>query len=632
MLRRLRDKNFLILITSDILVINIAFYFSILFRYDFIIPIEISPLVTINNSFLIIFLKIFSFRIFSLYRGMWRYTSLYDMINILKANILASIFLIVSIYFLYGFSGISRSLFVIDFIICFGMVSSTRLGIRVFFSHIIRFFNGKQDSKKYILLVGAGDTGQTILRQTQNNPKYHTEVIGFLDSDKNKLGAKIHGVPVLGNVKSMNKLNLQYDEIYICIPTASRSQIRKIVDECKKTNKPFKILPSMSEVIEGKVSISQFREVSLIDLLGREEVKLDKRSINKFIKGKRVLVTGAGGSIGSELVRQCIKYEPSVLVMMDISELNLFEIDRELMDDDSHILFKPVLSDIRDSSVVDQVFKEFKPQIVFHAAAYKHVPMQEYFPWEAVKTNVYGTLNVSRISVKYGVEKFVLVSTDKAVKPANVMGATKRLAEMITQNFNRNNSEMECMAVRFGNVLGSSGSVIPIFQEQIKNGGPVTVTDPDMERYFMSIPEASQLILQAGSLGLGGEVFILDMGNPIKIVDIASELIRLSGYEPDLDIPIQFTGTRPGEKKIEELSLPTEHLDKTKHDKIFVLNDSDITNETLDKLIFDIEKMEAKLSGKTANQVRSLLSSILPEYQPTLETNEPIYIQVKAKA
>ncbi len=632
MLRRLRDKNFLILITSDILVINIAFYFSILFRYDFIIPIEISPLVTINNSFLIIFLKIFSFRIFSLYRGMWRYTSLYDMINILKANIVASIFLIVSIYFLYGFSGISRSLFVIDFIICFGMVSSTRLGIRVFFSHIIRFFNGKQDSKKYILLVGAGDTGQTILRQTQNNPKYHTEVIGFLDSDKNKLGAKIHGVPVLGNVKSMNKLNLQYDEIYICIPTASRSQIRKIVDECKKTNKPFKILPSMSEVIEGKVSISQFREVSLIDLLGREEVKLDKRSINKFIKGKRVLVTGAGGSIGSELVRQCIKYEPSVLVMMDISELNLFEIDRELMDDDSHILFKPVLSDIRDSSVVDQVFKEFKPQIVFHAAAYKHVPMQEYFPWEAVKTNVYGTLNVSRISVKYGVEKFVLVSTDKAVKPANVMGATKRLAEMITQNFNRNNSEMECMAVRFGNVLGSSGSVIPIFQEQIKNGGPVTVTDPDMERYFMSIPEASQLILQAGSLGLGGEVFILDMGNPIKIVDIASELIRLSGYEPDLDIPIQFTGTRPGEKKIEELSLPTEHLDKTKHDKIFVLNDSDITNETLDKLIFDIEKMEAKLSGKTANQVRSLLSSILPEYQPTLETNEPIYIQVKAKA
>ena len=632
MLRRLRDKNFLILITSDILVINIAFYFSILFRYDFIITIEISPLVTINNSFLIIFLKIFSFRIFSLYRGMWRYTSLYDMINILKANIVASIFLIVSIYFLYGFSGISRSLFVIDFIICFGMVSSTRLGIRVFFSHIIRFFNGKQDSKKYILLVGAGDTGQTILRQTQNNPKYHTEVIGFLDSDKNKLGAKIHGVPVLGNVKSMNKLNLQYDEIYICIPTASRSQIRKIVDECKKTNKPFKILPSMSEVIEGKVSISQFREVSLIDLLGREEVKLDKRSINKFIKGKRVLVTGAGGSIGSELVRQCIKYEPSVLVMMDISELNLFEIDRELMDDDSHILFKPVLSDIRDSSVVDQVFKEFKPQIVFHAAAYKHVPMQEYFPWEAVKTNVYGTLNVSRISVKYGVEKFVLVSTDKAVKPANVMGATKRLAEMITQNFDRNNSEMECMAVRFGNVLGSSGSVIPIFQEQIKNGGPVTVTDPDMERYFMSIPEASQLILQAGSLGLGGEVFILDMGNPIKIVDIASELIRLSGYEPDLDIPIQFTGTRPGEKKIEELSLPTEHLDKTKHDKIFVLNDSDITNETLDKLIFDIEKMEAKLSGKTANQVRSLLSSILPEYQPTLETNEPIYIQVKAKA
>ena len=318
--------------------------------------------------------------------------------------------------------------------------------------------------------------------------------------------------------------------------------------------------------------------------------------------------------------------------MMDISELNLFEIDREILADDSHILFKPVLSDIRDSSVVDQVFDEFKPQIVFHAAAYKHVPMQEYFPWEAVKTNVFGTANVGQISVKYGVEKFVLVSTDKAVKPTNVMGATKRLAEMVSQNYNRIQNKTEVMAVRFGNVLGSSGSVIPIFQEQIKNGGPVTITDPDMERYFMSIPEASQLILQAGSLGHGGEVFILDMGDPIKIIDIANELIRLSGYEPELDIPITFTGTRPGEKKIEELSLPSEQLDKTKHEKIFVLNDPDITNETLSNIIIGIKKLEDGLSGRTPNQVRSILSSILPEYKPDLESNEPVYLRVKAEA
>ena len=372
--------------------------------------------------------------------------------------------------------------------------------------------------------------------------------------------------------------------------------------------------------------------LSLLDLLGREEVELDKKSINKFIKGKRVLVTGAGGSIGSELVRQCIKFKPSVLVMMDTSELNLFQIDREIISEESNILFKPVLSDIRDFSVVDQVFNEFKPQIVFHAAAYKHVPMQEYFPWEAVKTNVFGTLNVSDLSVKYDVEKFVLVSTDKAVKPTNVMGATKRLAEMVTLNYNRKQNKTEFMAVRFGNVLGSSGSVIPIFQEQIKNGGPVTVTDPDMERYFMSIPEASQLILQAGSLGNGGEVFILDMGDPIKIIDIANELIRLSGFEPGADILIKYTGTRPGEKKIEELSLPTEKLDKTKHEKILVLNDSEITDEILTSIIHDVKDLEDGLSGRTANQVRSLLSSILPEYVPDLTSNEPVYIRVKAEA
>ena len=486
--------------------------------------------------------------------------------------------------------------------------------------------------KKNILLIGAGDTGQLILRQILQKSDSPISVVGFLDDDVNKIGQRLHGIPILSKIESISTLMIDFDEIYICVPSANREQMRFIVEQCKKTGKVFKTLPSLSEMIEGNISISQFREVSLLDLLGREEIKLDKSSINDFIKGKRVLVTGAGGSIGSELVRQCIKFEPSILVMMDISELNLFEIDREVIEEESNILFKPVLSDIRDYSVVDQVFNEFKPQVVFHAAAYKHVPMQEYFPWEAVKTNVFGTSNLSDISVKYDVEKFVLVSTDKAVKPVNVMGATKRLAEMVTQDFNRKNNETEFMAVRFGNVLGSSGSVIPIFQEQIKKGGPVTVTDPDMERYFMSIPEASQLILQAGSLGIGGEVFILDMGDPIKIIDIANELIRLSGYEPELDIPIEFTGTRPGEKKIEELSLPTEQLDKTKHDKIFVLNDPEIKMETLASIISGIKELENGLSGRTANQVRSILSSILPEYKPDLNSNEPVYLRVKAEA
>ncbi len=633
-LKKRLNRNLVLLIAGDSLIITLSIYMSILFRFDFSIPSVLNNLLIVQNFIYLITLKIFCFRFFKLYRGMWRYTSVWDMMNIVKANILSTILLVGIIMFFIGFNNLSRSLIVIDFIVCTGMISISRLGIRMFFSHIksILSTNNPNSIKKNILLIGAGDTGQLILRQTLQRSDSHINVVGFLDDNEDKIGRRLHDVPIIGRVDIVSTLAIDFEEIYICVPTANREQMRFIVDECKKTGKVFKTLPSIAELIEGNVSISQFREVSILDLLGREEVNLDKKSINDFIKGKRVLVTGAGGSIGSELIRQCIKFEPSVLVMMDISELNLFEIDREIIDEDLNILFKPVLSDIKDYSVVDQVFNEFKPQVVFHAAAYKHVPMQEYFPWEAVKTNVFGTSNVSDIAVKYSVEKFVLVSTDKAVKPVNVMGATKRLAEMVTLDHNRKQNKTEFMAVRFGNVLGSSGSVIPIFQEQIKKGGPVTVTDPDMERYFMSIPEASQLILQAGSLGIGGEVFILDMGDPIKILDIATELIRLSGYEPELDIPIEFTGTRPGEKKIEELSLPTEQLDKTKHEKIFVLNDQDITSETLSSVITGIKDLEDGLSGRSANQVRTLLSSILPEYKPDLKSKEPVYLRVKAEA
>ncbi len=632
--KKILSRNLFLMLVGDAIIIISALYLSILVRFEFKIPIHFSYLLSNQNLFIILIIKIFCFRLFSLYRGMWRYTSLWDMFNIIKANIIATTCLIFVVKYYVGFEKISRSLFLIDLILSTTLISVSRLGIRLFFSHIITFLNSKNSAniKKKILLIGAGDTGQTILRQTLQNYTDLIEVVGFLDDDIKKIGRELHGIPIIGSIANISNTTISYDEIYICVPSASRHEMRIIVEECKKTNKPFKTLPSLSELMEGKVSLSQFREVSLVDLLGRKEITLDKRAINNFIKGKRVLVTGAGGSIGSELVRQCIKFEPSVIVMMDISELNLFEIDREIMSDDTNILFKPVLSDIRDYSVVDQVFNEFKPQVVFHAAAYKHVPMQEVFPWEAVKTNVFGTSNVSDISVKHDVDKFVLVSTDKAVKPVNVMGATKRLAEIITQNYNNLENNTEFMAVRFGNVLGSSGSVIPIFQEQIREGGPVTITDPEMERYFMSIPEASQLILQAGSIGNGGEVFILDMGEPIKIIDIANELIRLSGFEPELDIPIKFTGTRPGEKKIEELSLNIEQIDKTKHKKIFVLNNFDINEKNISEVILGINKLKNNISGKTANQVRSILSSILPEYKPDIAKNEPFYLELKAEA
>ncbi len=633
-IKRVKDKNFLLLLSSDVLLISVAFFISVMFRYEFIFPSEVASLVTFFSVAAFIFAKILCYKIFGLYRGMWRYTSLWDMFNVFKANFIASTLIISGIFLVSGFEGISRAIFVLDFVICSMLTGSSRLGIRLFFSHFIHVLKTNYNKSKYknVILIGTGDTSQALIRQTLQMPEMSIRIIGIIDENENKIGHRLHDIPVIGTIESLSTLNIDFDEIYICLPSADRKQMLKIVEHCKKTNKPFKTLPSISELVEGKVSISQFRDVSILDLLGREEIELNKKSINDFIKGKRVLVTGAGGSIGSELVRQCIKFCPSVLIMMDISELNLFEIDRELITNDSNILFKPVLSDIRDFSVLDQVFNEFKPQVVFHAAAYKHVPMQENFPWEAVKTNVIGTDNVSKISINYGVEKFVLVSTDKAVKPVNVMGATKRLAEIITQDYNRKQNNTEFMAVRFGNVLGSSGSVIPIFQEQIKNGGPVTVTDPDMERYFMSIPEASQLILQAGSLGIGGEVFILDMGDPIKIIDIASELIRLSGYEPELDIPIEFTGTRPGEKKIEELSLPTENLDKTKHDKIFVLNDPAITNETISRIVLGVKDLEKNLPRSSVNDIRSMLSSILPEYKPEQAANEPLYIKVKDTA
>ncbi len=624
----INNKNFILLLVSDVGLILFSVFLSSFIRYEFQVLNEFILSFNQNHVFIFVFLKILSFRSFGLYRGMWRYTSVWDLFNIFKANTLATILIILCVYFFRGFSGLSRSVFIIDFILCAVLVSLSRLGIRVFFSHILSSIevNYQASVRKKIILIGAGDTGQIILRQILVKHRGKYEVIGFLDDNLNKIGSRIHDVEVLDSIKNIQSINKYYDEIYICIPSASTAKMREIVNFCKLTEKPFKTLPSISEVVEGKISLSQLREVSLVDLLGRDEVSLDKKSINRFIKGKRILVTGAGGSIGSELVNQCVKFNPSILVMVEISELNLFEIERRVLAESSDVLFKPVLSDIRDLKTLDQIFLEFQPQIVFHAAAYKHVPMQESFPWEAVKTNVFGTNNVAEISVKHGVEKFVLVSTDKAVKPTNVMGATKRLAEIISQNYNRISPQTEFMAVRFGNVLGSSGSVIPIFQEQIKNGGPLTITDPDMERYFMSIPEASQLILQAGSIGVGGEVFILDMGDPIKIVDIASELIRLSGYEPDLDIPIKITGTRPGEKKIEELSLPTEKLDGTRHDRIFVLNNIESNQEQLSKIVKDIEKLKVLTANSKPNQIRLLLSSVLPEYEPE---DDPIFLNFK---
>ncbi len=615
------SNNLLILFATDVFIVVFSLFLSIIFRFEFKIPDSLADYLTTINLIILIIIKIISFRVFGLYKGMWRYTSIWDMFNIIKANIGANLLVVVFIANTYGFANISRSLFIIDLIVCTCLICTSRLGIRVFFSHIFRLMRSKDNkhTKKRIILIGAGNAGQSILQQTTKNINNGIRIVGFFDDDLNKIGRSINGVEILGEISQLSGNSNLFDEIYICIPSATRNQMRSIVEECKKTGKPFKTLPSLSEFMEGKISISQFREVSVTDLLGRKEILLDKTSIIKFIKGKRILVTGAGGSIGSELVRQCSKYNPSLIVLIDFSELNLFEIERELFKQQSNILLKPILSDIRDYHSTDSIFKEYKPQVVFHAAAYKHVPMQESFPLQAINTNIFGTIHLSEISIKYAVEKFVLVSTDKAVKPTNVMGATKRLAEIVIQSSNSKSVKTDFMAVRFGNVLGSSGSVIPIFRDQIKSGGPITITDPDMERYFMSIPEASQLILQAGSIGKGGEIFILDMGKTIKIMDLALDLIKLSGFDPE-DIPIKITGTRPGEKKIEELVLPTEKLDSTKHDKIFVLNDESST-ENIKIIINKIRNIKEESRNKNPSEVKAILASILLEYKPKFTSN-----------
>ena len=627
-LKKPTARNFRILVFSDIISILIGFILATFTRNDFTVP----PVLYSENIFqiLVLFLivKLTVFSVQGMYRGMWRYTSLVDMFNIIKANALSSLFIIALIGYFRGFHDIPNSIFFIDFILTVGFTSMSRISIRLIYSHLINPKPYRIELDNRVMIIGAGTTGEFICKEILNDSKHRMNPIGFLDDEKSIHGKSIHGVKIKGKISDLSEYISNYDEAIICCPNAAREDLYRIIEICKKAGKPFRTLPSVNDVLSGKLSINQLREVSIIDLLGRNEVQIDNDSINKCIKGKRILITGAGGSIGSELVRQCLKYEPALLVMLDNSEYNLFNIEREILHKETNVLVKPLLSNIRDKEILSKIFSEYEPQVVFHAAAYKHVAMQEAFPWEAIKTNVHGTSNLVKLSIEHNVERFILVSTDKAVKPINVMGATKRLAELICQGADGKFST-RFMAVRFGNVLESSGSVIPIFQEQIKAGGPITITDPDMERYFMSVPEAAQLIIQAGSLGQGGEVFALDMGQPIKILDIANELIKLSGLEPDIDIPISFIGARPGEKQNEELSHDTESVQKTLHDKILQIRPTlrpNKINDITDKI------MGGELNGNEFNndQLRETLSTLVPEYKPLdKDTGRPVILNVK---
>ena len=623
-----------ILILIDLIAIWISLICAFLLRFDFSIPTEylqgtyyLLPIFSI--------LQIIIFRFSGFYDVIWRFTSFWDMVNIMKAVTISNLIGFTIIGLSERFLIYSKSVLLIFFILNVLIICITRIGVRLFHTHIQPNSDIVNIDKKRLVLIGAGKTGEKILREIKNVFNSPFSVIGLVDDDLSIQGSTLHGIRILGTISDLPNLLIPFDEILISIPSASGDQLRQIISHCKKTGKRYKTVPSLTELIDKDVSLATVRNVSYVDLLGRDEAKLDMISIEETMNGKRVLITGAGGSIGSELVRQCLVFKPAEIICLDNSEENIFNLEQELSSKKTETVLKYHLCTINDIKELSKPFQENRPQIVFHAAAYKHVPIQELHPWSAVKTNIGGTLNLVNLSDKYEVSLFVLVSTDKAVNPVNVMGATKRAAEKIIQSFNAK-SKTSFMAVRFGNVLGSSGSAIPIFEKQIKKGGPLTITHPEMTRYFMSIQEASQLILQCAVLGKEGEIFLLEMGKPIKILQMAKDLIRLSGLEPDKDIPIVFTGLRPGEKLYEELQLKDEKKIYTEHKKIMILKNSNsidpwnLLNEKIEPLLLAGNELDTDM-------IQKYLKIVLPTYQPRFLTrlkdnNRKEYSDLKAQA
>ncbi len=619
----------------DLIAVGISITVAFFLRFEFSIPKEFTPVL---YDWLVWFsvIQITVFYFIGLYARIWRYTSLFDLYAITAAVILSTGISILFVFFSLGGEGYPRSVLIIYFILNMITTTVTRLSVRVYFSHYHE--NSVISSsrvKKILLIIGAGKTGDKIAREVLTTHRNQYSIAGFIDDDPQKRSGLLHGKKIFCGINDLPELKIKYDEILITMPTATGDQMRRIVEQCKLTGKRYKTVPGLSELIDKEISMDVIRDVSYADLLGREEVKLDMESIQKMLYQKRVLITGAGGSIGSELVTQCLNFNPSEMICVDINEESIYNLSQNSANSQSKTIIKNILANVSNKNELEKVFNENQPQIVFHAAAYKHVPIQELHPWMAIKTNIGGTLNIVKLAKKYNVAKFVLVSTDKAVNPVNIMGATKRVTEKIIQSINQE-SNTSFMAVRFGNVLGSSGSAIPTFQKQINKGGTISITHPEMVRYFMSIQEASQLILQCGAIGNDGEISLLEMGKPIKILQMAKDLIRLSGLEPEVDIPIVFTGLRPGEKLYEELQFSNEHMVRTAHKKIMVLKESqplmpwNILEDTMTKLISSAENLNVE-------QIQSILKKIIPSYKPRtfnphLEENSSLDYMLKAEA
>lgn len=599
-------NRMLIILVVDIIIIWVAIGVSYLFRFDGSIPSRYEEQMQL---FAVVTTLICGMTLtyFRMYKRMWQYASIGEIIELFKAIAIGMILSYTVASLLYG-ERIPISIGTRTLEIMIILMGGSR-----FLWRLIRVNRvSKAEFSNNMLVVGAGDCGALIAKEIMTSNSFKgSRLIGFVDDDTGKRNMQVVGIPVIGNRESIPDLVLMHNihDIVIAMPSAKRSDISDMINICKLTGAKVKIIPAINDFISGRLAVQTLRNVEVEDLLGREPVKIDMQGVMGYVTDKVVLVTGAGGSIGSELSRQIASYRPSRLLLLGHGENSIYTIEMELRTTYPHVELETIIADIQDRRRIDAVFSRFKPQVVFHAAAHKHVPLMERNPSEAVKNNVFGTKNVADAADKYNAERFVMISSDKAVNPSSIMGATKRIAEMYIQSINAT-SETQFVAVRFGNVLGSRGSVIPRFKEQIAAGGPVTVTHPDMVRYFMTIPEAVQLVIQAGAFAKGGEIFILDMGKPVRILDLARDVIRLSGYEPDVDIEIQFSGMREGEKLFEELLTDAEATSATQHERIYIGKPSQINRAELD---LQFKRFE-KVLGEDHSSVKDVIEHLVPFY------------------
>ena len=608
------DKRILSIMAIDTILINLAALTSYFMRFGKNISIE-QIKIYLSMAVMVTAIKLCVFFAMGIYRIMWKYAGIDDIVTVFSAVCIANGIIIVIIY-LRQMTQVPRSIYLICTLVDFVFIIGSR-----FSKYIIRHFINEENifypCGKRVMIIGAGEAGGLIIQQIRNNISFLKPVC-IIDDNKAKKGRRLNGVPIVGNRNDIARIceKKKIEQIIIAIPSITKEQLSDIIEKCQSTKCELKIVPFIDQIQTlgdntAKTLVDKIRNVDIEDLLGRDEIILENKGLEKYINNKIVMVTGGGGSIGSELCRQIARYNPQKLIILDIYENNAYDIQNELLASYPNIKLETVIASIRDRKRIDELFEYYKPNIVFHAAAHKHVPLMENNPQEAVKNNVFGTLNLVRAAHEFSVEKFVQISTDKAVNPTNVMGATKRLCEMITQAYAKI-SKTSFVAVRFGNVLGSNGSVIPLFKKQIALGGPVRVTHPDIIRYFMTITEAVQLVLQAGAIAKGGEIFVLDMGKPVKIDKLARDLIRLSGFEPDKDIKIEYVGLRPGEKLYEELLMAEEGINKTSHDKIYIAKPMNISIDILEQ---KLELLNNALNKGNEEMIEALKQAV-PTYKP----------------